>query len=90
LLVQLQRSISFGGCVFLWRHPDHPLPFLSGFFFHDRDISVGLICYHLPTSHKARQNRSFSSALCQEHEAMTFLGVSRHRLASCISRRDSK
>jgi hypothetical protein len=51
------------------------LPFLSSVFFHDRDISVGLIGNHLPASHKARQNRSFGSTLCRKHEAMTLLGL---------------
>src|ERR1700730_18112008 len=50
--------------------------FLSGVLSHDRDISVGLVSYHLPASSKARQNRSFGSALCQQHEAMTFLSLS--------------
>jgi hypothetical protein len=49
--------------------------FLSGFLFHDRKISVGLVSYHLPASSKARQNRSFGSALCQQHAAMAFLSL---------------
>jgi hypothetical protein len=49
------------------------LLFLSGFLFHDRDVSLGLISYHLPASGKARQNRSLGSALRQKHEAMTFI-----------------
>jgi hypothetical protein len=53
---------------------DRRTSFLSGVLFHDRDISVGLICNHLPATPKARQNRTFGSALCQEHEAMAFLG----------------
>jgi hypothetical protein len=51
------------------------LSFLSGVFFHDRDIPVGLICDHLPATPEARQNRGFRSALSQEHQAMTFLSL---------------
>jgi hypothetical protein len=51
------------------------LPFLSGIVFHDCDISVGLIGNHLPASHKASQNCSLGSALCQKHKATTFLGL---------------
>jgi hypothetical protein len=58
-----------------WKERPLALSFLSSVLFHDRDISVGLVGYHLPASCKARQNRSFGSALCQEHEAMTFLSL---------------
>jgi hypothetical protein len=52
------------------------LSFLSGFLFHDSDVPVSLICYHLPAPRETGQNRGFGSALCQEHEAMTFVGLS--------------
>jgi hypothetical protein len=48
---------------------------LSGVLFHDRDVSVGLISYHFPASHQAGQDRGFGSALCQEHETVTFIGL---------------
>jgi hypothetical protein len=48
---------------------------LSGFFFHNREVSVGLVSYHFPASHKAGQDRGFGSALCQEHETVTFIGL---------------
>jgi hypothetical protein len=51
------------------------LPLLSGVLLHDRNISVGLVRYHLPTPRKASQNRGLGSALSQKHEAMTILGV---------------
>jgi hypothetical protein len=50
-------------------------PFLRGVFSHDRDIPIGLIGDHLPASGKAGQDRGFGSALRQEDEAVTFLGV---------------
>jgi hypothetical protein len=50
--------------------------FLSSVFFHDRDISVGLICNHLPASPEARQNRSLGSALSRKHKAITIFGLS--------------
>jgi hypothetical protein len=53
-----------------------PLSFLNRVFLHDRNISVCLVSNHLPASSKARQNRSFGPALRQEHETMTFLGMS--------------
>jgi hypothetical protein len=52
------------------------LSFLRSLFLHDRDISVELIGDHLPTSVEACQNRSFGSALRQQHEAMAFLSLS--------------
>ena len=52
-----------------------PVAPLSGFCFHNRDVSVGLISYHFPASHKAGQDRGFGSALCQEHETVTFIGL---------------
>jgi hypothetical protein len=52
------------------------LPSLSGVLFHDRNIPVGLISYHFPAPREAGQNRGFGSALCQEHETMTFIGLS--------------
>jgi hypothetical protein len=55
--------------------PDVPL-FLNGTLFHYRDIPVSLVSYHHPASSKARQNRSFCAALCQEHQTTTFLGTS--------------
>jgi hypothetical protein len=52
-----------------------PVRPLSGFFFHNRNVSVGLISYHFPASHKAGQDRGFCSALCQEHETVAFIGL---------------
>jgi hypothetical protein len=52
-----------------------PMPPLSGFLFHKNDVSVGLIRYHFPASHKACQNRGLGSALRQEHETVTFIGL---------------
>jgi hypothetical protein len=52
------------------------LPFLSGFLLHDRNISISLICNHLPATRQARQNRGFGSALRQKHEAMAFISLS--------------
>jgi hypothetical protein len=51
------------------------LSLLSAVLLHDRNISVGLVRNHLPTSRKACQNRGFGSAPSQKHEAMTFLGL---------------
>jgi hypothetical protein len=48
---------------------------LSGILFLDRDVSVGLISYHFPASYEAGQDRGFGSALCQEQETVTFIGL---------------
>jgi hypothetical protein len=48
---------------------------LGGMPFHDHDMSVDLVSYHLPASGKAGQNRSFSATLGQAQEAITFLGL---------------
>jgi hypothetical protein len=50
--------------------------FLSSLLFHDRDISVGLVSYHLPASPEARQNRGFGPTLRHKHETVKFLGLS--------------
>jgi hypothetical protein len=60
---------------FAWTGSHLPVPPLSGFFFHNRDVSVGLIGYRFPASHKAGQDRGFGSALCQQHETVTFIGL---------------
>jgi hypothetical protein len=39
------------------------LSFLSGFFPHDRNVSISLICNHLPAACQAGQNGGFRSAL---------------------------
>jgi hypothetical protein len=51
------------------------LSFPSCLASHDRDISIGLIGYHLPASSEACQNRGFGSALRQKHQAITLLGL---------------
>jgi hypothetical protein len=52
------------------------LPFLSGFFPPDRNVSIGLICNHLPTTCQACQNGGFGTALREKHEAMAFISLS--------------
>jgi hypothetical protein len=63
---------------------------LSGVLFHDRDVSVGLIGYHFPASHQAGQDRGFGSALCQEQETVTFIGLGSAPVCAvhCCSLRD--
>jgi hypothetical protein len=43
---------------------------------HDRNISIRLICNHLPAAGQAGQYRGFGSALRQKHQAMTFISLS--------------
>jgi hypothetical protein len=63
---------------------------LSGVLFHNRDVSVGLIGYHFPASDEAGQDRGFGSALCQEQETVTFIGLSSASVCAvhCSSLRD--
>jgi hypothetical protein len=52
------------------------LSFPGGFFFHDRDVSIGLICDHFPVPRQARQNSGFGPALREKHEAIAFINLS--------------
>ena len=49
---------------------------LSGFLLHDRDVSIGLVGYHLPAAGQAGQDRGFRPALRQQHETMAFISLS--------------
>jgi hypothetical protein len=51
-------------------------PFLSGVSSQNRDIPIGLVRDHVPTPREAGQNRGFGSALGQEHQTVTFIGLS--------------
>jgi hypothetical protein len=64
---------------------------LSGFFFHNRDVSIGLIGDHFPAPHEAGQDRGFGPALCQEHGTETFIGLGSASIcaAHCSSLRDN-
>jgi hypothetical protein len=53
-------------------YPGEPLPSLGRFPPHDRNVSIGLVCNHLPAPHEAGQNRGFGAALREQHQAMAF------------------
>ena len=73
-------------CVFTYMGSHLPVPPLSGFFFHNRDVSICLIGYHFPAWHKTGQDRGFGSALCRERETVTFVGAwARHLSARSIA-----
>ena len=51
------------------------LPVPGSFLFHDRDVSVGLVGYHFPAAGQAGEDGGLCTALRQQHEAMTFIGL---------------
>jgi hypothetical protein len=48
-------------------------PLNNSRFVHDRDVSIGLVCDHVPATGEARENRRLCSTLRQKHQTMTFL-----------------
>lgn len=57
------------------RTPKPGLAFLSSISPHDRNVSIRLICYHLPATCQASQDGSFGAALREQHEAMAFISL---------------
>jgi hypothetical protein len=49
---------------------------MSRFLFHDRDVSIGLVCNHFPAAGQAGQNSGLRPALGEKHEAMAFISLS--------------
>jgi hypothetical protein len=52
------------------------LAFQGSFLFHDRGVSIRLICNHVPAARQAGKDSGFGSALRIEHQLVTFIRLS--------------
>jgi hypothetical protein len=52
------------------------LAFQGSFLFHDRGVSICLICNHVPATRQAGKDSGFSSALGVKHQLVTFIRLS--------------